>query len=118
MGAVGFTCWTVEAAIACFWAATVPEGAIKDLPLSYIRWDAAKYSVRSFTTAFLIGLFMKIDVRAFPLRNQNNSINYFLVPVVMLGVLSTFFEGLIDQKVGTLDQCLRLVRTLYLYCRR
>ena len=40
---------------------------------------------------------------------QTSSKNHFLVPAVMLGVFSMFGEGLIDQKVGPLDQLLRFV---------
>lgn len=100
LGAVGFTYWLMEASIACFWAE-------KNRLDPSISWTASKFVLRSVTTAFLIGLFMKINVRAFPSKNPTNSGNHTLVPIVMLGVISMFAEGLIDQKVGKVGQCLR-----------
>ena len=97
MGAVGFTCWLIKAAIACYWAATAHDR--KDIGED-IGWDAAKFVVRSVTTAFLMGLFMQVNARAFPLKNLNRKVNYLLVPAVMLGIISVFLESLIDQYFG------------------
>ena len=94
----------LEAAIFSFWAS--PESEVP-LHRSCILWEALKYFVRSLTTAFLIFLFIDIDARTF--SYQTSSKNHFLVPAVMLGVFSMFGEGLIDQKVGPLDQLLRFV---------
>ena len=43
-----------------------------------------------------------------PVLNQSTK-NYVLVPAVMLGVLSMFGEGLVDQKFGPVDHLLRFV---------
>lgn len=97
----------MEAVIACFWAAKGKHrGNIKIL--SYITWTAAKFIIRSITTAFLIFLFTNINARALPVLNQSTK-NYVLVPAVMLGVLSMFGEGLVDQKFGPVDHLLRFV---------
>ena len=108
MGAVGFTCWLIKAAIACYWAAKRHERSdIRDDP-SYIGWDAAKFVVRCVTTAFLMGLFMQVNAKAFPLKNPNRTKNYILVPALMLGIISLFLESLIDQYLGV-DAIIRLV---------
>lgn len=97
----------MEALIACFWAAKGKHrGDIKNP--SYITWTAAKFIIRSITTAFLIFLFTNINARALPVLNQSIK-NYVLVPAVMLGVLSMFGEGLVDQKFGQVDHLLRFV---------
>lgn len=99
----------MEAVIACFWAAKGKHrGDIKNLSPSYIPWTAAKFIIRSITTAFLIFLFTNINARALPVLNQSIK-NYVVVPVVMLGVLSMFGEGLVDQKFGLVDDLLRFV---------
>ena len=108
MGAVGFTCWLIKAAIACYWAATGHERRdIGDDP-SYINWDAAKFVMHCVTTVFLMGSFMQVNAKAFPLKNPNKTMNYLLVPALMLGIISGFFESLIDQYLG-LDAVIRLV---------
>ena len=105
MGAVGFTCWLIKAAIACYWAATRHErGDIGD----DVNWDAAKFVVRCVTTVFLMGLFMQVNAKAFPLKNPNKTINYLLVPALMLEIFSVFLGSLIDQYLG-LDAVIRLV---------
>ena len=92
-----------------YWAATAHDrGDIADP--SYMAWDAAKFTVRGLTTAFLMFLFMKVNSRALPLNNPTERINHFLVPVVMLGIFSVFLETLIDQYVGPVDMTLRFVR--------
>ena len=97
MGAVGLTSWMLKAVLACFWAATAHgRGDVGD----DIYWDAAKFIVRCVATAFLMGLFMKVNARAFPLRNPDTKINHILVPIIMLGILSVFAESLIDQYLG------------------
>ena len=99
----------MEAVIACFWAAKGKHrGDIDNSYLSYITWTAAKFIIRSITTAFLIFLFTNINARALPVLNQSIK-NYVLVPAVMLGVLSMFGEGLVDQKLGPVDHLLRFV---------
>jgi len=112
MGAVGFTCWLIKAAIACYWAATAnARSDMRDDP-SYIGWDAPKFVVRCVTTAFLMGLFMRVNARAFPLKNPNKTVNYLLVPALMLAIISVFLESLIDQYLG-LDKILRFVITFF-----
>lgn len=110
MGAVGFTCWLIKAAIACYWAATAHDRSDIGGDPSHIRWDAAKFVVRTVTTAFLMGLFMQVNARAFPLKNPTRRVNYLLVPAVMLGIISVFLETLIDQYLG-LDATIRFVMT-------
>ena len=95
MGAVGFTCWLIKAAIACYWAATIHERRDIEGDPSYGGWDAAKFVVRCVTTVFLMGLFMQVNAKAFPLKNPNKTMNYLLLPALMLGIISVFFESLI-----------------------
>ena len=102
----------IKAAIACYWAATVNDRSDIHDPSYGIRWEAAKFAVRCVTTAFLMGLFMKINARAFPLRNATTKINHLLVPAIVLGIVSVFAESLIDQYVGELDKILRFVTTV------
>ena len=97
MGAVGFTCWLVEAAIAGYWAQTAPHrGDIQDpsfmLEFGKIArtWDHRK-----------------VNARSLPLQNLNRKLNYLLVPVIMLGILSVFVEMLLDQYEAPLDMKLR-----------
>ena len=106
MGAVGFTCWLVEAAIAGYWAQTALHlGDIQDP--SFMGWDSAKLLVRGLTGAFLILVFMKINARSLPFQNLNKKWNHLLVPVMMLGILSVFVETLLDQYEGPVDMKLR-----------
>ena len=97
MGAVGFTCWLVEAAIAGYWAQTAPHrGDIQD-------------------PSFMLGFgkiartwdHRKVNARSLPLQNLNRKLNYLLVPVIMLGILSVFVETLLDQYEAPLDMKLR-----------
>lgn len=108
MGAVGFTCWLIKAAIACYWATTAHVRHDIGGDPSYVGWDAAKFVMRCVTTAFLMGLFMQVNGKAFPSKNANKTVNYLLVPALMLGIISVFFESLIDQYLG-LDRIFRLV---------
>ena len=79
MGAVGFTCWLVEAAIAGYWAQTAPHrGDIQDP--SFMGWDSAKLLVRGLTGAVLILVFMKINARSLPFQNQNKKMESFARP--------------------------------------
>lgn len=106
MGAVGFTCWLVEAAIAGYWAQTAPQRHdIEDQSL--MAWDSAKFFVRGLTGAFLIYVFMKVNARSLPFQNLNKKWNHLLVPVIMLGIFSVFVETLLDQYKGPLDTRLR-----------
>ena len=98
----------IKAAIACYWAATRHERRDTGDDPSYIGWDAAKFVVRSVTTVFLMGLFMQVNAKAFPLKNPNKPINYILEPARMLGIISLFLESLVDQYLG-LDEVIRLV---------
>jgi len=59
LGAVGFICWIVKAAITGFWAATAYVRRDINDP-SYMGWDTAKFTVRGFATAFLMYLFFKL----------------------------------------------------------
>ena len=86
-----------KAPIAAHWALT---DAIHS---SYFSWVAAKFIIRGFATVFLMGLFLKVDARTMPLNNLNKNLNHFLMPVLMLTILGTFLESLIDQYVGPLD---------------
>jgi len=106
LGAVGFICWIVKAAITGFWAATAYVRRDIDDP-SYMGWDTAKFTVRGFATAFLMYLFFKVNARALPRQNLSTKINHFLVPVVMLGIFSMFMETLLDQYPGPVDNTLR-----------
>ena len=102
----------VKAAIVAYLAATAASAHDRNDfadPL-YMAWAAAKFIVRGLTTAFIMFLFMKVNVRALPLNNPTERINHFLVPVVMLGIFSVFLETLIDQYVGSVDPTLRFVR--------
>ena len=106
MGAVGFTCWLVEAAIAGYWAQTAPyRDDIDDQ--SFMGWDSAKFLVRGLTGAFLICVFMRVNARSLPFQNLNKRWNHLLVPVIMLGIFSVFGETLLDQYKGPLDTRLR-----------
>ena len=98
----------VKATVAGYWAATAQDRTDINDP-SYFSWVTPKYSIRAITTAFLMGLFLKVDSITMPLKNFNVRINHFLVPVVMLTILGTFSECLIDQYVGPLDSRLRFV---------
>ena len=113
MGAVGFTCWMMKAVLACFWAATVDGRSDVGEDKSYIGWDAAKFIVRCVATAFLMGLFMKVNARAFPLKNPDMKINHVLVPIIMLGILSVFAESLIDQYLGVEEIFRSVMRRVY-----
>ena len=108
MGAVGFTCWMVKAAISGYWAVTENERKDIDDP-PYFAWVVARYAARGISTLFLMGLFLKVDARSLPLKNHDVRINHFLVPAAMLAILGAFLESLIDQYVGPLDSRLRFV---------
>lgn len=108
MGAVGFTCWMIKAPISGYWAVIANERVdIDDAP--YFAWVVARYAARGISTAFLMGLFLKVDARSLPQRNRDVKMNHFLVPASMLAILGAFLESLIDQYVGPLDSRLRLV---------
>ena len=96
----------VKATIAGYWAVTA-DTRTDNVDPSYFSWVAPKYSIRGITTAFLMGLFLKVDALAMPLNNGDVKLNHFLVPAVMLTILGIFSECLIDQYVGPLDSRLR-----------
>ena len=54
-------------------------------------------------------LFTMVNAQEFPQQNPGIESNYFVVPVIMLGVLSTFIETLVDQYVGAIDGAIRFV---------
>jgi len=110
LGAVGFICWIVKAAITGYWAATAHGKSDIDDPSddpSYMGWDAAKFTVRGLATAFLMYLFFRVNARALPLQNLTTKMNHFFVPVFMLGIFSVFLESLLDQYAGQVDNKLR-----------
>ena len=107
-GAVGFLCWIMHAAIAGYWAVTAEyRHDIKNR--SYATWDSVKFGVRGLSTAFIMYLFSKVNAQAFPRQNPGVKSNYFVVPVIMFGILSTFIETLVDQYVGAVDSAIRFV---------
>ena len=67
------------------------------------------------TTAFLIGLFLKVDTQTVSTGSRSVKMNHFLVPTLMLIILGTFLEALIDQYVGLLDRKVRLAKEPNLY---
>ena len=99
----------MKATIVAYWACARTDISS---PSSYFAWDAAKFSVRGITAAFLMGLFLKVDARTVPMGNLNVEMNHFLVPTVMLTISGTFAETLIDQYVGPIDTNLRLAKGL------
>ena len=110
LGAVGFICWLVTAAIAGYWAATADDRKdMGDDGPSYMGWNSAKFAVRGLAAAFLMYLFMKVNARSLPLQNQTTTNNHIIVPIVMLGIFSMFLESLLDQYAGTLESTLRYV---------
>ena len=107
-GALGFLCWMTQAAIAGYWAATAHDrNDIRDP--HYVAWHSGKFAVRGLSTAFLMYLFTMVNAQAFPRQNPEMENNDFVVPFIMLGVLSTFIETLVDQYVGTIDSTIRFV---------
>lgn len=98
----------IKAPISGYWAVIANERVdIDDAP--YFAWVVARYAARGISTAFLMGLFLKVDARSLPQRNLDVKMNHFLVPASMLAILGAFLESLIDQYVGPLDSRLRLV---------
>ena len=71
------------------------------------RWAGAELVMRGLTTLFLMYLFLKVNPRAFPLRNPQVKINHFLVPVLMFGITANFAACLVDMQIGQLDRILR-----------
>ena len=71
------------------------------------RWAGAELVMRGLTTLFLMYLFLKVNPRAFPLRNPQVKINHFLVPVLMFGITANFAACLVDMQIGPLDRILR-----------
>ncbi|XP_074622257.1 uncharacterized protein LOC141880642 [Acropora palmata] len=105
-GALGFLCWITQAVIAGHWAATAHDR--KDIrDLDYVAWHSGKFVVRGISTAFLMYLFTMVNAQAFPQQNRDMENNDFVVPFIMLGVLSTFIETLVDQYVGAIDSTIR-----------
>lgn len=97
-----------QAVIAGYWAATVHDrNDIRDL--HYVAWHSGKFAVRGLSTAFLMYLFTMVNAQAFPRQNPDMENNDFVVPFIMLGVLSTFIETLVDQYVGAIDSTIRFV---------
>ena len=97
MGAASTNQQVKPTAIAGYWAQTAPHrGDIQDpsfmLEFGKIArtWDHRK-----------------VNARSLPLQNLNRKLNYLLVPVIMLGILSVFVETLLDQYEAPLDMKLR-----------
>ena len=97
-----------QAAIAGYWAATAHDrNDIRDP--HYVAWHSGKFAVRGLSTAFLMYLFTMVNAQALPRQNPEMENNDFVVPFIMLGVLSTFIETLVDQYVGAIDSTIRFV---------
>ena len=107
MGAVGFTCWIMKASLTAFWASIGSKGDVADD--SYFGWAAAKLGVRGIGTLFLMVVFAKVNARVIARRNPDVKINHFLVPAMMLGILSEFVGSVIDQDVGPVEKRLKYV---------
>ncbi|PFX27950.1 hypothetical protein AWC38_SpisGene7317 [Stylophora pistillata] len=75
----------------------------------YFAWVATKYYARGLSTAFLMGLFLKVEVKSFARRNSEVIRNHFLVPAMILVIFGVFAESLIDQYVGPVDTRLSLL---------
>ena len=105
----------IKATISGYWAVIANQRMDIDDP-PYFAWVVARYAARAISTAFLMGVFMKVDVRSLPKKNLDVKMNHFLVPAVLLAILGAFSESLIDQYVGPLDSRLRFVATLTLQC--
>ena len=108
MGAVGLVCWITKAPISGYWSAT-SHGTIKSDVSRYFAWVATKYYARGVSTAFLMGLFLKVEVQTLARRNSAVNRNHFLVPAMMSTIIGAFAESLIDQYVGPVDSRLRFV---------
>lgn len=113
LGAVGLTCWIIKAPISGYWAA-IGNGRIESDVSRYFAWAAAKYFARGISTAFLMGLFLKVKVQSLARKNSEMIANHFLVPAMILTIFGAFAESLIDQYVGPVDSRLRFV-TSYLF---
>ncbi len=116
LGAVGFTCWMIKAPISGYWAAIANERMDIDDP-PYFAWVVPRYAWRAISTAFLMGLFLKVDLRSLPLKNPDK-INHFLVPLLIWAIFAAFCESVIDQYVGPLDSKLRFVCSGLFVCLR
>lgn len=90
-----------KSTIISYWAVTEHERSMV--------WTAAKYTIRGLITAFLIGIFLKVNAKALPIQNPDRIINHFLVPLLMLGILSVFSESLVDLYFGSVEKRIRCV---------
>ena len=108
MGAVGFACLMIDAALAEFWAVTQHTSPDWVGP----EWAGPEVAARGLTTVFLMVLFLQVNARALPFKNPDVKINHFLVPVLMLAILAHFSACLIDQYIGPLNRKIRLVVTV------
>ena len=104
MGAVGFTCSFMKGSLAAFWAS---KGDVADR--LYFGCVAAKLFVRGIGTLFLMVVFAKVNARVIARRNPDVKINHFLVPAIMLGILSEFVSSAIDQHLGPVNKRLKYV---------
>jgi len=82
-----------------------------------VEWDAAKFFVRGCTAVFLMYLLMKVNAKALPLQNPTSTKNHILVPILLVGIVTMFFETLIDQYVGPFEKTLRLYNIYSVYKR-
>ena len=98
----------MHAVIAGHWAATADDrpGA---KGRSYMTWDSVKFGVRGLSTVFIMYLFTMVNAQAFPQQNPDVTSNFFIVPVIMLGIISTFIETVVDQYFEAVDSTIRFV---------
>ena len=98
----------IKAPIPAYWAVS-DNISIQDPP--YFGWISAKYVARGISTAFLMGLFLKVDALSLPKKNPEVKTNHFFVPAVMLAIVGAFSETLISQYVGPVDSRIRFETT-------
>ena len=60
-------------------------------------------------------LLMKVNAKALPLKNPTSTKNHFLVPILLLGIISMFLDTLIDQYLGPFEKKLRLYNIYSVY---
>ena len=113
MGAVGFAWLMISAALAQFWAITQDNYPVYHWVGP--EWAGPELTVRGLTTVFLMVMFLQVNARALPSKNPDVKINYFLVPVLMLGILAHFSACLVDQYIGPLERKIRLAIKAVIY---
>lgn len=102
MGVVGFLFWVIKSGLNVTWTTMTNRFAAERL--DYLHWSAAKNSFRTIGILFQLYIFMKsdplIDCR-FEVRN--NALNFFLLPALMLSLLSVFTMTVIDSYSGFIE---------------